>query len=82
MSRVLPFFPKRPRSRYRTDWSRFLDGQVHELRRGVDFVCSTDSMRATLRRAADRKGLRIRTAVESDDVFIVQAFDGSAEAAE
>lgn len=53
----------------RYPWDQWFDGQVRKAVRGVDFEPSANSFRYTIRAAAARHGLNIRTKVRGDSVI-------------
>lgn len=42
-------------------WDRWLDGELRELVRGEDFICSPYNFNATVRSACKSRGLEIET---------------------
>jgi hypothetical protein len=56
-------------------WNDWLDGSPWRLRRGDDFDASVKNFQAHAARAANARGLSIRTARESDEVVVIQAVD-------
>lgn len=48
-------------------WDEWLDGKPRRLRRGEDFACQVNSMRASFSKRAQKRGLFAVTAVEEDD---------------
>lgn len=43
------------------DWTRWLNGDIWQLRRGEDYDVSTENMRVTLHSKADQYGRKVRT---------------------
>ena len=66
------------RTKGKTRWDQFLDGQTWRLVRGVDYNIQLSAIQM-LTRAARAKGKRIRTSREGDGVFYVRAFDREAK---
>jgi len=66
-----------PPSSVRYPWDEWTNGQVWELRRGVDFDIELRDMAREFRRAAAKRGKRARTArVAAVGLVVVQAIPG------
>jgi len=62
-------------------WDIWLDGKLHTAIHGKDFSSPLSTFQITLSNTARRKGLFIRTAVQSDRISVVlQAFKTKEEA--
>jgi len=57
------------------DWDLWLDGNIWELKRPVDFLGNSDSMRSGAQQAGKIRGLKIRTTVVDDDTLVIQAYE-------
>lgn len=60
---------RRPRA---YPWHRWFDGRIWELERGRDFHCTAETMAGIASGEAARRGLRLKTSVECDDVLVLQ----------
>lgn len=72
MARVLEDFDFRKRPHSRHPWDTWLDGQVWELRQGVDFSSEPPNMRGAAHAAAAKRGLTVRTSIRGP-VLTLQA---------
>jgi hypothetical protein len=52
------------------DWDSWLDGQVWELEKGIDFHIGITSIRSMARTAAHQRGLEMKTRSKGDSLFI------------
>lgn len=52
----------------RYPWDEWFDGQVRKAQRGVDFQVTAANFRYTIKAAAKRRNLVVRTKVRGDDV--------------
>ena len=70
-----PHIPSTGR-RPKYDYDRFLDGNIYECKRGIDFTCKRQSFMTTMRKAAIERGLKFRYANSPTDAdtIIIQAF--------
>lgn len=60
-----------PRIAFRQyDWERWFDGQIHTLTRSVDFEIETERFRHQVYENAARRGVRARTRVIGEQVFV------------
>ncbi len=71
MVRQLKKFPAKSVGRPRVyNWSRYLDGNIWKLTRGVDFFSECSSFRGAVYSAASRAGLKVRVNVDGDAVTV------------
>lgn len=57
------------------DWKTWLDGNVWELTRGVDFHCHPGSLRPLAYTAAAKLGKKVHVAILEDDRVVLQAYE-------
>jgi len=57
----------------RYPWDKWLDGQVWELKRGVDFDTTLESFVGTARKAARARKMRLATSLLQPDMIYIQA---------
>jgi len=51
-------------------YTKWLDGNIWRIRRGVDFDMPAKNMRVNLYSAADRRGVRVRTKLKGDEITL------------
>ena len=71
MSQVINQFPGQPGRPPIYPWDEWCDGQVRRLFRGEDFNSDPKSFRVLVHRTAKSRGLKARTSIESDGVFVL-----------
>tara|TARA_R100000329_G_scaffold27716_1_gene25802 strand:- start:254 stop:517 length:264 start_codon:yes stop_codon:yes gene_type:complete len=57
------------------DWDLWLDGNIWELKRPVDFQSNANAMRNGAKQAGRSRGLKVRTTVVDDDTLVIQAYE-------
>jgi hypothetical protein len=58
------------------DFEKLLDGDIHQLEAGVDFVCKPSTMRTLAANAAKKRGMKVRcNKVEGG--LVIQAYKPS-----
>jgi hypothetical protein len=60
------------------DWDLWLDGNIWELKRPVDFQGNSNSMRNGAKQAGKIRGLKVRTTLVNDDTLVIQAYKDDA----
>lgn len=73
MAKVLKAFPAGCKGHGRYPWNEWLDGRTWELKRGVDFECSTISFRTSAYAMARKRSQQLRSVI-SDDAITLQAY--------
>ncbi len=82
MAKVLEseFLPGRA-TKFKYPWDEWLDGQVWELTKGVDFDCKLSSLRATAWTQGCRRNKRVHTTLVNDNTLVIQAVEYKKEPA-
>jgi len=79
MSQVIKTFPGVPGRPPVYPWDEWSDGRVWRLTRGEDFNSDPKSFRVLVHRTAKSRGLKARTHIESQDVFVLAFYDPADE---
>lgn len=63
----MPSVPHTPKT---YDWNELLDGQCWKLVKGEDFQCKVASFRCVAFQAATKRGMKLVTRVDGDNIYI------------
>jgi hypothetical protein len=74
MVRKLDTFPETRRVKQpdKYPWDEWLDGSIYELTKGTDYSIKTVSIRSNAQAKAKERGGRLRYAMPSPDVLVIQ----------
>ena len=56
------------------DWDKWLDGNIWELKRDVDFTCEAATMRNGARQAGRSRNVKVRTNVVDSNTLVIQSY--------
>jgi hypothetical protein len=79
MAEIVDRMPEAYELRRKYDWNAWLNGEVWQLRQGVDFEVPVRSIAAQTYQAADRRGVTVAVAVNGKEAWIriqAQTYDG------
>jgi hypothetical protein len=55
-------------------YDKWFNGRIWMLQQGTDFTCTANSLRSTIRNAAVKRHMRLRTSVPDSKTVVVQAY--------
>jgi hypothetical protein len=72
MSKIVSAFPQGNKRAPLYPFDEWLDGNIYELERGEDkdFLVSPEGIRSSIHNYAKRNGIRVRTKIRENSVFV------------